>query len=182
MEVLAPQSPVKASVLSDVFAQLIRISLSEKIVEALSSAQVTYAQFEALRFVQTHPHTTVGDLSEGLRISYPSATNMVGRLCRKGLLQKRGLRADRRIVRLALTPDGDKLVNQVRDERGKRLHEIMDAMKPRERDHFLMALDNFIVAAGRVGLVEASEICQCCGTGGLSDCSLHHVDGEHTCR
>ncbi|MBA3727513.1 MAG: winged helix DNA-binding protein [Armatimonadetes bacterium] len=175
-------NPVKANVLSDVFAQLIRISLSERIVEALSAAQVTYAQFEALRYVQTHPHTTVGDLSAGLRISYPSATNMVGRLSRKGLLQKRGIRADRRIVRLVLTPAGDQLVHEVREERGKRIAEIMAAMRARDRDHFLMALDNFIIAAGRCGLADPVDLCLSCGSGGMSDCTLLHVGAEHKCR
>jgi DNA-binding MarR family transcriptional regulator len=179
---LAVTSPYRAGVLSDVFAQLIRLSLSEKIVEALTSAQVTYAQFEALRFVQTHPHTTVGDLSEGLKISYPSATNMVARLCRKGLLQKRGMRKDRRIVRLGLTAEGDSLVNQVREERGRRLSEIMDAMRPRERDHFLMALDNFIVAASRVGYAEPSDLCLCCGSGSTDECALLHTEAAHECR
>lgn len=176
------QNPVRANVLSDVFAQLIRISLSERIVEALTAAQVTYAQFEALRFVQTHPHSTVGDLSEGLRISYPSATNMVSRLCRKGLIQKRGIRSDRRIVRLALTPEGCKLVDEVRDERGRRIGEIMSAMRSRDREHFLMALDNFIIAAGRVGLADPTDLCLSCGSGGIGDCTLHHIGAEHKCR
>ena len=154
-------SRVTAGVLSDVFAQVVRVSLSEKVVEALSSAQVTYAQYEALRYVQAHPHTTVGDLSAGLSISYPSATNMVSRLNRKGLLLKKGLRADRRIVRLALTTSGDKLVNQVRDERGNRLAEIMRAMKPRESETFTTALDSFLIAAARCGYADPSKLSLC---------------------
>ena len=151
-------SRVKAGVLSDVFAQLVRVSLSEKVVEALSSAQVTYAQFEALRYIQSNPHTTVGDLSAGLNISYPSATNMVSRLNRKGLLLKKGLRADRRIVRLALTTSGDNLVNEVRDERGNRLSEIMRAMRARDREAFTAALDSFLIAAARCGYADQSKL------------------------
>lgn len=174
-------APIRAEVLSDVFAQLVRITLSERVVEALTSAEVTYAQYEALRFCQSHQSTTVGDLSEGLKISYPSATNMVSRLARKGLLQKRGSRYDKRIVRLALTDAGNALVNRVKDERARRIHEIMSMMKPHERDHFAFALDNFIMAAGACGILEPSQICLCCGTNGIGDCSLLHL-GEHKCR
>jgi DNA-binding MarR family transcriptional regulator len=175
-------SPSKASVLSDVFAQLIRFSLSERIVEALSSAQVTYAQFESLRYVQAHPYTSVGDLAHGLRISYPSTTNMIARLARKGLVKKKGMQSDRRIVRLILTPAGEQLVEQVREERGKRISEIMDAMNQDERDHFLEALDNFITAAGRCGLADPKDLCLSCGPLSISDCALQHVKEDYQCR
>jgi DNA-binding MarR family transcriptional regulator len=175
-------SSERAGLLSDVFAQVIRVSLSEGVVEALTSAQVTYAQYEALRYVQSHSHATVGDLASGLRTSYPSATNMVSRLCAKGLLMKRGTRADRRIVRLALTPAGEKLVCQVKEERNKRLSEILGAMRCREQEHFLMALDNFIVAAGRCGFADPNDICLACGTSGHDECSLLHLDVGAQCR
>jgi DNA-binding MarR family transcriptional regulator len=175
-------SPSKASVLSDVFAQLIRFSLSERIVEALSSAQVTYAQYEALRYVQSHPYTSVGDLAHGLRISYPSTTNMIARLARKGLVKKKGMQSDKRIVRLILTPSGEQLVDQVRDERGKRIGDIMAAMTTEERDHFLEALDNFITAAGRCGLAEPQDLCLSCGPLSISDCALQHVNEDYRCR
>jgi DNA-binding MarR family transcriptional regulator len=176
------QSPSKASVLSDVFAQLIRFSLSERIVETLSSAQVTYAQYEALRFVQSHPYTSVGDLAHGLRISYPSTTNMISRLARKGLVRKKGMQSDKRIVRLILTPDGEKLVDEVRVERGRRIAEIMGAMSDEERIHFLAALDNFITAAGKCGLADPEDLCLGCGPLALTDCALHHVTGKYQCR
>lgn len=175
-------TPSKASVLSDVFAQLIRFSLSEQIVEALSSAQVTYAQFEALRYVQAHPYTSVGKLATGLRVSYPGATNVVARLARKGLLNKRGMRSDRRVVHLIATKAGQSLVDQVREERGKRITEIMSAMTDEERGHFLTALDSFITAAGRCGLADPQDLCLSCGPLGFSECSLHHVAGEYECR
>jgi DNA-binding MarR family transcriptional regulator len=176
------ESPSKASVLSDVFAQLIRFSLSERVVEALTSAQVTYAQYEALRYVQGHPYTSVGDLAHGLRISYPSTTNMISRLARKGMVKKKGMQSDKRIVRLILTPAGEKLVEQVREERGKRIGDIMAAMTDDERSHFLSALDNFITAAGKCGLADPKDLCLSCGPLGLSDCSLHHVGGDYECR
>ncbi|MDQ2985569.1 MAG: MarR family winged helix-turn-helix transcriptional regulator [Armatimonadota bacterium] len=176
------ESPSKASVLSDVFAQLIRFSLSERIVEALTSAQITYAQYEALRYVQSHPYASVGELAHGLRISYPSTTNMISRLARKAMVKKKGMQSDKRIVRLILTPAGEQLVEQVRDERGKRIGEIMGAMTDDERIHFLEALDNFITAAGRCGLADPKDLCLSCGPGGLTDCSLHHVGGDYQCR
>ena len=176
------ESPSKASVLSDVFAQLIRFSLSERIVETLSSAQVTYAQYEALRYIQSHPYTSVGDLALGLRISYPSTTNMISRLARKGLVKKKGMQSDKRIVRLILTAEGEQLVEHVRDERGKRISEIMSAMTDDERAHFLSALDSFIIAAARCGLADPKDLCLGCGPLAMTDCSLHHVDGDYQCR
>ena len=151
-------------------------------MEALSSAQVTYAQYEALRYVQSHPYTSVGDLAHGLRTSYPSTTNMVARLTRKGLMKKKGMQSDKRIVRLILTPAGEQLVEQVREERGKRIAEIMGAMSLVEREHFMAALDNFITAAGRCGLADPKDLCLSCGPGSMTDCALQHVREDYQCR
>ncbi|MCH8275419.1 MAG: MarR family transcriptional regulator [Armatimonadetes bacterium] len=167
--------------LGDLFAQLVRVSLSDRVVAALAEHQVTYPQYEAMRYIQRHPAPTVGDLSQGMRISYPSATNMVARLHRKGLLRKRGLRSDRRIVRITLTPVGSKLVERVAKERALRVTTVLDAMGPYKRARFIDALEGFIRVASCAGIAEPGDICLRCGREGNEMCPLVQAGTGHTC-
>lgn len=173
---------VRAKRLGDVFAQLVRISLSEDVINSLTEVDVTFSQFETLRYIQRHPLSTVGDLANGLHISYPSATNMVARLHSKGLIQKRGLRSDRRIVRLALTDEGTRLAESVVCERTARVGRILDEMNPTERERFLSGLEEFIISAVRIGYGDSDSLCLNCGPDRIDDCALLKADATHKCR
>ena len=144
----------RAECLGEAFAQLMRVHLNEAIVNSLTASQVTFPQFETLKFIDRHPMSTVGDLSEGLQISYPSATNMVIRLHKKGLLMKRGTRADRRIVRLGLTNTGKELVNAVTAERTEMLTKVLKKMSPTERAGLINGLERFLQSAVEVGVLQ----------------------------
>jgi predicted DNA binding protein len=69
-----------AELVAGVFLQAMYTSIGEKLLEELAESDLTYSQMQALRYLNTHKRVTVGDLAEGLNISYPSATNMVHRL------------------------------------------------------------------------------------------------------
>lgn len=172
----------RAKRLGDVFTQLVRISLSNDVVDSLGDADVTFSQFETLRYIQRHPLSTVGDLAQGLHISYPSATNMVSRLHSKGLILKRGLRSDRRIVRLALSDEGTRLAESIVRERTARVGKILDGMHPNDCEHFLSGLEEFIVSAVRNGFGDADALCLNCGPDKSELCPLLRADTTHKCR
>ncbi len=173
---------VRAKRLGDVFSHLVRLGLSEDVMESMGNSGVTFAQFETLQYILRHPLSTVGDLSVGLHISYPSATNMVSRLHQKGLIQKRGLRSDRRIVRLALTDEGQKLVENVLREREDRVGKILSGMEEKECVQFLDGLERFIVSAIKTGYGNSDQLCLNCGPERIDTCPLIQADELHQCR
>lgn len=67
----------------------------------------TFMQFAALKFLQHHDAETVGSLAAHLNLSKSSATQLVERLVRAGLVEKMDDPEDGRIVRLHTLPQGE---------------------------------------------------------------------------
>jgi MarR family transcriptional regulator, multiple antibiotic resistance protein MarR len=75
----------------------------------------TSAQWPILRLVATGATPTAADLCRQLNYDTGSMTRMLSRLERKGVIVRRADEADRRIVRLHITPAGRKLYPKLRD-------------------------------------------------------------------
>jgi DNA-binding MarR family transcriptional regulator len=172
----------RAELLGDIFERLIRIGINEHTISECSKGGVTQSQFEALLFIKRHRNCTVGDLAHGLRISYPSATNIASRLFRKNLVIKKAPRSDRRIVKLSLSEEAEKIVEIVRNNRLEKLNQILTAMHPIDRERLDNCLNKFIAAASSSGVVEFEEACVGCGTDARPDCPILNAETTNTCR
>lgn len=73
---------------------------------------VTGAQLWAMAQVAASPGMTVGELARDLAIHQSTASNMIADLERAGLLARERPEDDQRIVRLALTRAGQRVVNR----------------------------------------------------------------------
>ena len=73
----------------------------------------TGAQFHMLMALARTPDLTVGQLAELMDVASPLVTMEIGRLVRKGLIERRSNKNNRRSSVLSLTPQGRKLVHQV---------------------------------------------------------------------
>lgn len=82
--------------------------MSHQTHEAHEEKVATMLQFEALNFVKDQPNSTVSDLARFMQISKSSATQMVERLVKAGLVKRLADNYDRRITRLIITPLGEK--------------------------------------------------------------------------
>lgn len=67
----------------------------------------TLLQFYAIRFLDRHPDSTVGELAEGLQMSSSAVSQLADRLVESGLVKKTNDSVDRRIVRLSNTMKGN---------------------------------------------------------------------------
>jgi DNA-binding MarR family transcriptional regulator len=75
----------------------------------------TSAQWPILRLVATGATPTAADLCRQLNYDTGSMTRMLSRLERKGVIVRKPSDADRRVVRLHITPAGRKLYPKLRD-------------------------------------------------------------------
>lgn len=66
----------------------------------------TLLQFYAVRFLDQHPDSTVGELAEGLQMSSSAVSQLTDRLVESGLIKRINDPDDRRIVRLSNTMKG----------------------------------------------------------------------------
>ena len=91
---------------------------------------VTGAQLWAMAQVAASPGMTVGELARDLAIHQSTASNMIADLERAGLLERERPDDDQRIVRLALTRAGQRVVDRApRPLRGA-LQESLMALPP----------------------------------------------------
>lgn len=81
--------------------------------DILSSFDVTPPQFDALLTLRKHGSLTMGELCQKLYLACSTATDLVDRMERNDLIQRERDQADRRVVRLKITPRGNELMEQV---------------------------------------------------------------------
>jgi DNA-binding MarR family transcriptional regulator len=111
---------------------------------------VTLAQYRALVELAARGPQRPADLASALGVDRSTATRMCDRLVRKQLVQRRRMGADRRGVRISLTPAGRALVEEVTRRRRVEIARILRRMPRAERDSALTALRVFADAAGEV--------------------------------
>jgi DNA-binding MarR family transcriptional regulator len=168
--------------ISNLFAQLLTKSLSERLVAELTHEEITLPQLQAMRYIWLHRNATVGEVAEGLDISYPSATNMLNRLVRKGLVTRHGNPADRRFVQVELTEKGERLTRKVEEERTARLKEVLDEMAPRDQQALVDGLRAFITTAVQRDKQMVEEICLRCGVQANGKCPIVELYPTVGCR
>jgi DNA-binding MarR family transcriptional regulator len=167
---------------SNLFAQILTKSLSERLVAELTQEEITLPQLQAMRYIWLHRNATVGEVAEGLDISYPSATNMLNRLVRKGLVVRHGNPADRRFVEVELTEKGEQITRRVEEERTARLKQVLDEMSPADRQALVDGLRAFIVTAVERDNQMIEEICLRCGVQANGKCPITELYPSVGCR
>jgi len=74
------------------------------------SVEMTGGQFALCKLVKRNGPMSVSELAEALGVSLSAVTVTADRLCRSGIMERRRDLNDRRVVWLALTEQGDKVV------------------------------------------------------------------------
>lgn len=110
--------------------------------------EVTLPQFRVLVLLAAHGMQRSADLAAGLAVTPSTASRMIERLVRKGLVRRSRSREDRRSVRLYLTETGRQVVDQVTRRRRDEIEEILRHIPPEEWPGLADALRRFATAAG----------------------------------
>ncbi len=132
--------------------------LTTRLLEEVTHAQVTPAQYDALTFIHRHGGCSAKALSEGLRISIPSSTRLVDRMVRKALVDRRESGVDRRLVHLSLTEAGVGVLQAVREARITRLQRALMTLAVDERAQLHGLLERFL----RAVLCDEETVEHCC--------------------
>lgn len=167
---------------SEIFSRILNRSMSERLVENMTKAEITYPQMQVMRFVMLHTTATIGDVARGLSISYPSATNMVHRLVRKELVSKEGNTKDRRLVRVLLTEKGEQLVLDLERERAERFMDVLGKMPLEQSKELMSGLFSFVQTAVDLDLADPDDICLRCGLQNDPNCPVASMRGLDECK
>ncbi len=117
---------------------------------AACESEITLPQYRALVVLSARGPQRVADLAEALGVLPSTATRMCDRLAAKRLLRRARSTQDRRIVKVAVTEDGRRLVDQVSQARRRELQEILGQLPAAGRQALVEALRAFSTAAGEV--------------------------------
>ena len=148
--------------------------LTERLIGEATDGELTPAQFDTMAFVHRHGGCSAKALSEGLRISIPSATRLVDRLVRKKLIARREGDVDRRLVHLSLTMEGEQAVQAVHEARIARMHLALHSLPLADRGRLLVLLERFMLAALRDEST-VQDCCRHCGTDHESTCVVNEA-------
>jgi DNA-binding MarR family transcriptional regulator len=113
--------------------------------------EVTLPQFRALVVLAVRGPQRSIDIAEELQVNPSTGTRMLDRLIRKGLVRRGRSTADRRVVRVRLTPAGRDVVDQVLTRRRTDLERLVAATAELWQPAVTQALTAFAEAAGEVG-------------------------------
>lgn len=75
------------------------------------SNELTQSQFVLCKLLKKHGEMTVSELAESLGVSLSAVTVTADKLCRSGIMRRERSKQDRRVVWLALTEDGYRVVS-----------------------------------------------------------------------
>lgn len=102
--------------------------------ESAGSGDVTPSQLSALTALSKHGELTLGELAAIERVAPPSMTRIAARLEAIGLLERRADAADRRVVRVAISPAGDDLLRLTRARGDAFVSSRLETLTEDERD------------------------------------------------
>lgn len=107
--------------------------------------ELSMAQVKALVVIASVGQTSIGRIAESLDVSVPTASHLVEKLARSGLVSRTEDQADRRRAVVTLTDDGRDLMNGLRQGSREQLREWFQKLD----EHELEALQKGITALAR---------------------------------
>lgn len=80
----------------------------------LSASGLTSAQSETVLFYDKNPGSSIKELAGHLKITHQAARKLVDKLRLKGIVEQRTSQSDRRVSRVFLTHEGEKLCEMLK--------------------------------------------------------------------
>ncbi|MDI6894994.1 MAG: MarR family transcriptional regulator [Bacillota bacterium] len=100
--------------------------------EILSQFDITPPQFDALLVLDSNEGITMGELCQRMHLACSTATDLIDRMERSGLLERVRDPHDRRVIRLKVRPRGQEVLNAVMDARRRYLAGVLRRLDDQE--------------------------------------------------
>lgn len=99
--------------------------IKQKGREILSNYTITPPQFVALQWLDESGDMTIGELSTKMYLAFSTTTDLVDRMEKNELVQRVRDEQDRRVVRIHLLPEGERIIQEVIAKRQFYLRDIL---------------------------------------------------------
>ncbi len=141
MELENPQK-VTAEVFANIEKDLRYISgiIKQKGREMLSNYKITPPQFLALQWLFEDGDMTIGELSNKMYLACSTTTDLVDRMEKNLLVERIKDQSDRRVVRIHLLEEGERIIDEVIKKRQVYLEEVLKNFSMEEIIHLQSSL------------------------------------------
>ncbi len=92
----------------------------------LSNYTITPPQFVALQWLFEHGDMTIGDLSNRMFLAFSTTTDLVDRMEKNNLVKRVRDEHDRRVVRIHLLTEGERVIEEVIEKRRVYLDTVLE--------------------------------------------------------
>lgn len=99
--------------------------IKQKGREILSNYTITPPQFVALQWLHESGDMTIGDLSTRMYLAFSTTTDLVDRMEKNELVLRVREEQDRRVVRIHLLPEGERIIQEVIVKRREYLRDVV---------------------------------------------------------
>ena len=114
--------------------------IKQKGREILSNYTITPPQFVALQWLHESGDMTIGDLSNKMYLAFSTTTDLVDRMEKTELVKRVRDEQDRRVVRIHLLPEGERIIQEVIDKRQNYLRDLLQDFEVDEAQELLKLL------------------------------------------
>jgi DNA-binding MarR family transcriptional regulator len=102
---------------------------------------LTLTHIRLLAHARRQPGCSLGELADAREVSLPTMSKMVTGLVEKGILTRTQDPANRRLVRINLTPEGESLYLQIMSRVQQRLARLLRGLSQEDRAAIVRALE-----------------------------------------
>ncbi len=106
----------------------------------LARGVISCSQMVALDYVSRHTSVKMSEISKVLSTKTSSASVLVDRLIRQGMLKRKHDEKDRRIVWISLTPKGKRVIDQILKQKRESIEVVFGRLSEKERTQYLKVL------------------------------------------
>lgn len=115
--------------------------IKQKGREILNSYTITPPQFIALQWLFEHGDMTIGDLSNKMFLAFSTTTDLVDRMEKNDLVMRIREEQDRRVVRIKLLKEGERIIEEVIQKRQEYLETVLSDFSKEEVEQFSFLLE-----------------------------------------
>lgn len=148
----AADPPVEAALaeaadrLKDALARLVALVEPFR-VELWARNGLTVGQLRLVHALRTMPGASTGEVATAMGTAASSLTGLVDRVAALGLVRREADARDRRVTRLWLSDEGDRLLRELESEGGAELDRVLARLVPERRLLLADLLQEFVSAA-----------------------------------
>ncbi|HEY3368127.1 MAG TPA: MarR family transcriptional regulator [Symbiobacteriaceae bacterium] len=109
--------------------------------DILSNFEITNPQFDALLVLRDFGELTMGELCQKMFLACSTATDLIDRMERNGLIERVRDTADRRVIRLRVLAKGAQIIDEVMVARRGYLANVLSEIDVADKERLIQALE-----------------------------------------